>query len=63
VGWLVEANVSEKRAVSIFRAEYGDSTQKNIIRMACYLPVGPAVTPTQQNNLSFSNPEYCSAVL
>jgi hypothetical protein len=34
--WFVEANVSEKRAASIFRAERGDNphddwTQKNVI--------------------------------
>jgi hypothetical protein len=36
VDWLVETDVLEKRAVSIFRAElptkpHGDLTQKNII--------------------------------
>jgi hypothetical protein len=37
VDWLVEANVSEKRTVSIFRASalspHGVQTQKNIINI------------------------------
>jgi hypothetical protein len=42
--WLLEVNVSEKHAASIFRAEdedgtipHGDLTQKNIIRITTVL--------------------------